>query len=191
MAVNPIIECFSRDLVPKYCHGLVSSVVFTAPPFLVESLPARSNRSRPCLPLHMHGEETIPTFQRSNIYIGWCLPKALTLTRLRSYKLFEVLLIVRINQCVSLCRNSHLPSARRRVSIPGGERDCSEGESSVASSIQGQNSTTWSSHNDSDVADITWRVTSTPVATQWWLIITSTSMPGTSSRSTPAPGGTS
>jgi hypothetical protein len=39
MAVNPIIECFSWDLLTKYCHGLESSAVPTAPPFLFETLP--------------------------------------------------------------------------------------------------------------------------------------------------------
>jgi len=102
MAVNPIIECFGRDLVPEYCQGLKSSAVFTVPPFFVESLHGRSNRSLPRLPLHMHAEDIIPTFLTSNIYIGLCLPKALTLTRLRSYEMFEVLLIVRINKSVGL-----------------------------------------------------------------------------------------
>jgi len=50
----------------------------------------------------MPAEDIISTFLMSNIYIGLCLPKALTLTRLRSYKLFEVLLIVRINNSVGL-----------------------------------------------------------------------------------------
>ena len=34
MAVNPIIECFGRDLIPDYCHSIESSAVYTAPPFL-------------------------------------------------------------------------------------------------------------------------------------------------------------
>jgi len=50
----------------------------------------------------MHAEDIIPTFLTSNIYIGICLPKALTLTRLRSYELFDGLLIVRINKSVGL-----------------------------------------------------------------------------------------
>jgi len=95
MAVDPIIEWFSRDLVAEYCHGLEASAVYTAPPFFVESLPGRSNSSLPRLPLHMHAEEIVPAFLTSNIYIGLCLPKALTLIRLRSYEMFEVLLIVK------------------------------------------------------------------------------------------------
>jgi len=79
MAVNSIIECFSGDLVPEYCEGLESSVVCTVPPFFVESLPGRSNRSLPHLPLHLHAEEIILTFLTLNIYIGLCLSKALTL----------------------------------------------------------------------------------------------------------------
>jgi len=54
MAVNPIIEWVSRDLVTEYCHGLESFVVYTPPPFVVETLPGGSHRSRPRLPLHMH-----------------------------------------------------------------------------------------------------------------------------------------
>jgi len=102
MAVNHIIEFFSRDLVPKYCQGLESSVVYTGPPFFDESLHGRSNRSLHRLSLHMHAEEIIPTLLTSNIYIRLCLPKALTLTRLWSYEMFEVLLIVTINKSVGL-----------------------------------------------------------------------------------------
>jgi len=87
--------------------------------------------------------------------------------------------------------NSQHPPAKRRVSAPAGERDSSQGESSVASTIPGQNSTPSSSLNNSGVADITQRVTVTPSATQRRSLITPTAMPGTSSRSTPAPGGTS
>jgi len=80
MAVDHIIECFSRDFVPKYCHGLETSMVYTVPPFFVKSHPGRSNRSLPRLPLHIHAEEIVPAFLTSDIYIGLCLPKALTLT---------------------------------------------------------------------------------------------------------------
>jgi len=52
MAVNPMIEYFSRDLIPEYCHGINSNKVYTAAPFFVESIPGRSNRSLPHLPLH-------------------------------------------------------------------------------------------------------------------------------------------
>ena len=68
----------------------------------VESVKGRSNTSLPRLPLHMHAEDNIPTFLTSNIYIGRYLPNALTLTRLWSYEMFEVLVIVRINQSVVL-----------------------------------------------------------------------------------------
>jgi len=102
MGVNPIIECFWRDLVPEYCQGLESSAVYTAPPFFVESVYGHSNRSLPRLPLHMHAEDIIPTFLTSNIYIRICLPKALTLTRLQSYEMFEDLPIVRITKSVRL-----------------------------------------------------------------------------------------
>jgi len=62
MAVNLIIECLSRDLVTKYCHGLESSAVYPAPPLFVETLPGRPNRSLRRLPLHMHPQAIIPTF---------------------------------------------------------------------------------------------------------------------------------
>ena len=48
----------------------------------------------------MHAEEIIPTFLMSNIYIGLFLTTAPTLTHLRSYKMFEVLVIIRINKPV-------------------------------------------------------------------------------------------
>jgi len=67
MAVDPIIECFSRDLVPEYCHSSESSAVYTAPPFPVESLPGPSNTCLPHLPLHKHAEEIVPAFLTSNI----------------------------------------------------------------------------------------------------------------------------
>jgi len=102
MAVNPIIECFSRDPDTEYCQGLECRAVHTATPFFVETLHGRSNRSLPCLPLHMHGQAIIPTFLTSNNYIRLCIPKALTLIRLRSYEMFEVLLIVGINKSVGL-----------------------------------------------------------------------------------------
>ena len=86
--------------------------------------------------------------------------------------------------------NSQLPPAKRRVSVPAGERDTSQGGSSVPSTIQGQNSTPLSSLNNSRVADITQRVASTPSATLRRSINTPTATPVTSSRSTPAPGGT-
>jgi len=102
MAVNPIISSFCRDLVTEYCQGLESRVVYTAPPCFVETIPGRSNRTLPRLPLHMHAQAIIPTFLTWNINIGLCLPKALTLTRLWSYEMLEVVLIVRINKSVGL-----------------------------------------------------------------------------------------
>jgi hypothetical protein len=80
MAVNPIIEYFSRDLVPEYCQGLESSAVYTAPGHFVKSVHGGSNRSLPRPLLQMHAEDIIPTFSTSNINIGIYLPNALTLT---------------------------------------------------------------------------------------------------------------
>jgi hypothetical protein len=50
----------------------------------------------------MNAENIIPTFLTSNIYIGIFLAKALTLTRLWSYEMFEVLPIVTINKTLGL-----------------------------------------------------------------------------------------
>jgi len=83
--------------------------------------------------------------------------------------------------------NSQHPPGKRRVSVPAGERDSSQGRSSVACTIQGQNSTPVSSLNNSRVADITQRVTYTPSATQRWSISTPTATPGTSGLNTPPP----
>jgi hypothetical protein len=86
--------------------------------------------------------------------------------------------------------NSQLPPAMRRVSVPAGERDSSQGGGFVLSTIQGQNSSPSSSLNNARVADITQCVTSTPSTTQRRSIITPTATPGTNSRYTPAPSGT-
>jgi hypothetical protein len=85
--------------------------------------------------------------------------------------------------------NCQLPPAKRRVSVMASKRDSSQGGSSVASTIQGQNSTPTSLLNNSRVADITQRVTSTPAATQRQSTITATATPGTSSHNMPAPSG--
>jgi hypothetical protein len=90
------------DLVTEYYQGLESSAVHTASPFVVETLHGRSNRSLPRLPLHRRAQAMVPTFLTSNIHIGLCIPKAVTLTQLQLYEIFEVLLIVRINKCVGL-----------------------------------------------------------------------------------------
>jgi hypothetical protein len=85
--------------------------------------------------------------------------------------------------------NSQLHPGKRCVSVLAGERDSSQEGSSVASTIQGQNSTPSSSRNNSVVADITPRATSTPSATQRQSIITPTATSGTISHNTPAPSG--
>jgi len=85
--------------------------------------------------------------------------------------------------------NSQLPPAQRHDSVPAGERDSPQGGRSVASTIQGRNSTPSSSLNYSRVADITQCVTSTPSARQRRSIITPTVTPGTNSHNTRAPSG--
>ena len=86
---------------------------------------------------------------------------------------------------------SPLPPAKRSISVPAGERDSSQGGSSVATSILGQNSTPSSSLNNSRIAVISQRVALTLSAIPRWSIDTLTATPGTSSCSTPAPGQTS
>jgi hypothetical protein len=101
-AVNPIIECLSRDLVTINCQGLQSSAVYTAPPVFGKTLSHHSNWSVHRLQLHMHTQAIISTFLTSNCYIILCLPKALTLTQLWSYEIFEVVLIFRITNNVGV-----------------------------------------------------------------------------------------
>lgn len=86
--------------------------------------------------------------------------------------------------------NSQYPPAKRFISIPAVEGDSSQEGRSVASTLKYQNSTSSSSLNNSRIADITQRVTSTASATQWRLTSTPTSMAGTSCRSTPTREGT-
>jgi len=102
MAANPVMECFSRDLATENCLGLQSIAVHIVPPCVVETLDSRSNRSLPCLPLHMHAQPIILTLLMLNIIIGLCITNALTLMRLRSYEMFEVSPMFRINRIVGL-----------------------------------------------------------------------------------------
>ena len=84
-----------------------------------------------------------------------------------------------------------LPPASRRISVPVGERDSSQGGSSVASTMQSQNCNPSSALNNSRVADITQCITSSPSGTQRLSNQTATAMPHTSSWGTPASWGTS
>jgi len=70
--------------------------------------------------------------------------------------------------------NTQLPPAKRRFSVLAGKRDSSQGGSSVASTIQGQNSTPSCLLNDSRITDFTQHVTSTPYSTQRQSTITPT-----------------
>jgi hypothetical protein len=58
--------------------------------------------SLPPLLLDLHAQAIVPTFFVSNIYSGLGIPETLNLTRLQSYEMFEVLLIIRINKYVGL-----------------------------------------------------------------------------------------
>jgi hypothetical protein len=66
--------------------------------------------------LHTYAQVIISTFFTSNIYMGLCIPKALTFTRLWSYKLREVLLTVRINN--SICLRGILTFHLLRAAFP-------------------------------------------------------------------------
>jgi len=139
----------------------------------------------------MHVQAIIPAFLTSNIYIGLCNSKAPTLTWLRSFDTFEVLLIVRINRSVGL--RGIMNFRLLRDAFPGkvGNRVSSQGVSSVPSTIQCHNVTLSSSLNNSRVADIDQHATSTPSATQRRWMNSQTAILGTSSRSTLASGATS
>jgi hypothetical protein len=71
-----------------------SGVVYSAPPFFVESFPGHSNRSLLLLLLQMHNQEITDKFFASNLYIGLRLPKDLTVNHLRSYETLHIWLIV-------------------------------------------------------------------------------------------------
>jgi hypothetical protein len=63
----------------------------------------------------MHPDDIIPTFPTSNIFLGLRLPKSLTPTDLWSYKMFEVMLIVRINNSMADRRILNFPMLRDTV----------------------------------------------------------------------------
>jgi hypothetical protein len=86
--------------------------------------------------------------------------------------------------------NSQLLRAKRSVSILAAERDSSQVGSSVASTIQGQNTTPSSLLNNTCIADSNQCKPYTLSSTHRWSINTPTCLPGTSSRSTTAPGAT-
>jgi hypothetical protein len=77
------------------------------------------------------------------------------------------------------------------VSILAGERDSTQGGSSVVSTIEGTNSSPSSSLNNSRMADISQRVNSTLSGRLQWSINAPTSTPGSKRRCQTAPGGTS
>jgi hypothetical protein len=52
--------------------------------------------------LHVQAKKTFTGLLMSKIYIRICHPKALTITRLSSYDMFEVLLIGSINNSVAV-----------------------------------------------------------------------------------------
>jgi len=190
MAVNPIIQCFSRDLVTKSCQGLESRVVSTGPPFFLECLHGRSNRCLPRLPLHMHAEDII-SYLIDMEHLSRNMPS-------QSPHPDTTLVIQNVQSLANRHNhqnhgplgNSHLPPAKSRVSVQAGQKDTSQGGSSLPSTIQGQKSTPLSSLNNSHVADIIQPMASTVSTTLRRSINTPTATLGTTSRSTAAPGGT-
>jgi len=189
MAVNPIIDCFWRDLVPEYCQGLESSVVYTAPPFLSNpSMVTQIVVYLACCCICMQRILFLPSWHRTSISeSAFPKPHPDTTPVIRNVRS----LANRQNQQKrGRLGNFQLPPAKRHVSVPAGKRDSSQGGSSIPSTIQGQNSTPSSSLNNSRIADITQRVTCAPSTTQRGSIITPTATPGSSSRNTPAPSGT-
>jgi len=85
--------------------------------------------------------------------------------------------------------SQHLP-ATRCISIPAGERDCSQQGSPVTSTIQAQKYTPSPSLNNSHIADIPQHLTSTLSCTQQLWIYTTTASSGISSHSISPPTGT-
>jgi len=83
--------------------------------------------------------------------------------------------------------SSQLPPAKRHISVPAGERDSSQGGSSVASTIKGQNSIASSSLSNSSVAAQTQLMTSTLCTTQRRSSNAPATTSDTSSCSTPVP----
>jgi len=191
MAVNPIIERFSRDLGIEYCEGLESSTDYTVPPLFVETLSGLSNRSlpSPAVSYACTGNYSY-IFNIEHLY--W--------TMLSQSPHPETTLVVQNVRSLATHQNqqnrgplgnTQLPPAKRLVFVPAGERDSSQGQSSVACTIQHQNSTPSSSLKNSGIAHITQCVTSTLCATQRRAINTASATSGTNSHSTPAPVGTS
>jgi len=86
--------------------------------------------------------------------------------------------------------SQHRP-AKGCIWVPACESNSSDEGSSIASTIQGQNSTPSSSLKKSHVADITNCMAFTPAATQQRSISTPTAIPSTSYHSPPVAGGCS
>lgn len=100
--------------------------------------------------------------------------------------MLQALEITILNKRMGVWEIFQLPPAQSCISVPAGERDSSHGDSSIASAIHGPNTTALSLLKNSQVADITQCVSSTPSATQRWSINTPTAILGS-----PAPGGIS
>jgi hypothetical protein len=83
MAYLNTLQGISSPSILMDASDLESYTVDTTPPYFAESLPCRSNRSLPNQLFPIHAEEILATFSTSNIYIGQCLLKALTLRWLR------------------------------------------------------------------------------------------------------------
>jgi len=131
----------------------------------------------------MHGEEIMPTVSTCHSESPHPVP---SLVARNVWSLAD-----RQNQQKrGLSGNSQLPPAKRCVFVTAGKRDSSQGGSSIASTIQGQNYTPSSSLNNCCVANITQRVISTWSATRWQSFIIPSATLGTRSRNPPAPSGT-
>ena len=68
MPVNPIIQCFSRDLIPEYCQGLESSAFNSAPLFLSNpSMVTQIGVYLACLGICMQRKLFLPSSRRTSI----------------------------------------------------------------------------------------------------------------------------
>ena len=119
-------------------------------PSLCPRIPPWSlKRSLPHLSLHMHAEEIILTFLTLNIISESPHPNMTMVVRN-----VRTLADRQKQQTCGPLGKSQLPPRKRLISVLAGKRDSSQGGSSIASTIQGQNYTPSSSLNNSRVADI-------------------------------------
>ena len=166
MPGNPIMECFSRDLLHKYCQGLESSAVYTPGSLLCQIhpwSPKSESNSRGVVSACTGCYSYIDNVK----LVYWTMPAQNPPSGTSPLIANVWSLANRQNQQMSgPTRNSQFPLANWSISGRAVERDSSPGGTSEAWTIQGQNSTSCSLQNNSSFADITQLVASTQSPTQ-------------------------